>query len=274
MTLLPEPRTVQITKDIAFSADRFVVIAGPCAVESAEQIHQAAACVRSAGAVMLRGGAFKPRTSPHSFQGLGSEGLSLMREAADEHGLAMVTEVLDPRQVEEVAGIADMLQVGSRNMQNFALLREVGSCGKPILLKRGASATIQEFLAAAEHIRVGGNEEIVLCERGLRSFDPTTRYVLDLAAVPLLKGQTCLPVIVDPSHGTGRRDLVVPMGRAALAVGADGLLVEVHPRPEDALSDGPQALTPHDFSTLMTEIRQWIRPSGRYLAALSETTAI
>ena len=250
------------------------ITAGPCAVESEEQIQTTAEEVRRAGATMLRGGAYKPRTSPHSFQGLGPEGLILMRAAADEHDLAMVTEVLDPRQVDEVAAIADMVQVGSRNMQNLPLLKEVGGCGKPVLLKRGASATILEFLGAADHIRAGGNEEIVLCERGLRSFDPTTRYLLDLAAVPVLKGRSSLPVIVDPSHGTGRADLVAPMGRAAVAVGADGLLIEVHPNPENALSDGHQALTPADFSALMVEIRQWNRLSGRYLAPIGETTAL
>ena len=229
---------------------------------------EAAQGVAAAGAAMLRGGAYKPRTSPGSFQGLGEPGLRHLAHARAQTGLPIVTEVLDPRQVELVAETADMLQVGSRNMQNTTLLREVGRCGKPVLLKRGAAATVDELLGAADYILEAGNPHVVLCERGVRSFDPSTRYLLDLAVVPNLRARTGLPVIVDPSHGTGRRDLILPMARAAVAVGADGLLIEVHPTPELALSDGHQALTIAAFSDLMDEIRRWIPASGRYLSSL------
>ena len=266
MTQIPRPQEVAITDAVSFGARSFVVMAGPCAVESREQLLTTAQAVAQAGAAVLRGGAFKPRTSPHSFQGLGEEGLRYLVEASAATGLPVVTEVMDPRQVELVAGHAAMLQIGSRNMQNFPLLREVGRLGKPVLLKRAAAATLDELLAAAEYILAEGNREVVLCERGVRSFDPSTRYLLDLSAIPLLQARSPLPVVVDPSHGTGVRDLVIPMARAALAVGADGLLVEVHPEPRTALSDGPQALRPEDFSALMAEIRDWIPPAGRYLA--------
>jgi 3-deoxy-7-phosphoheptulonate synthase len=266
---VPPPRIVPIDDSVRFGPDTFAVIAGPCAVESREQVGLTARAVAAAGAVMLRGGAFKPRTSPRSFQGLGRSGLELLVEAGREAGLPVVTEVLDPRDVELVAEHAAMLQVGSRNMQNFPLLREVGRSGRPVLLKRGAAATLDELLAAADYVLDEGNERVVLCERGVRSFDPSTRYLLDLAAVPALKARSPLPVLVDPSHGTGRRDLVAPMARAALAVGADGLILEVHPDPERALSDGPQALRPADFSALMQQIamlapmlsRQLLRPA-------------
>ena len=241
-------------------------MAGPCAVEGREQLLTTARSVAAAGAAMLRGGAFKPRTSPHSFQGLGEEGLRYLAEASQETGLPVVTEVLDPRQVELVSEHAAMLQIGSRNMQNFPLLREVGQLQKPILLKRGAAATLDELLSAADYILEAGNPNVVLCERGVRSFDPGTRYLLDLSAVPLLQSRSSLPVVVDPSHGTGDRKLIQPMVLAALAAGADGILVEVHPEPRVALSDGPQALETGDFSALMAEIRRWIPPTGRYLA--------
>lgn len=265
------PQTVPIGDPIAFGPGTFAVIAGPCAVESREQLGATARAVAAAGAVVLRGGAFKPRTSPRSFQGLGSEGLRLLAEASKETGLPVVTEVLDPRDVELVAEHAAMLQIGSRNMQNFPLLREVGRLCRPVLLKRGAAATLDELLAAADYVLEEGNRDVVLCERGIRSFDPTTRYVLDLAAVPALKARSPLPVIVDPSHGTGRSALVAPMARAALAAGADGLLVEVHPDPARALSDGAQALRIEDFSALMEQIaalapilgRDLLRPTER-----------
>jgi 3-deoxy-7-phosphoheptulonate synthase len=249
------------------------VIAGPCAVESEAQLLIAAEAVAAAGAAALRGGAFKPRTSPRSFQGLGEAGLRLLATARARTGLPVVTEVMDPRQVDLVAEHADMLQVGSRNMQNFPLLREVGRCGKPVLLKRGAAATIDELLGAADYILEAGNPDVVLCERGVRSFDPSTRYLLDLAVVPALRARTSLPVIVDPSHGTGRVDLILPMARGAVAVGADGLLIEVHPEPAAALSDGHQALSPSQFSALMEEIRHWIPASGRYLSSFAEPAA-
>ncbi|MCR9246390.1 MAG: 3-deoxy-7-phosphoheptulonate synthase [bacterium] len=262
---------------LEIGGDTFVVMAGPCAVESADQLHTIAAAVAGAGAAMLRGGAFKPRTSPESFQGLGVAGLELLAAASRATGLPVVTEVLDPRDVETVARHAAMLQVGSRNMQNFPLLREVGKAGMPVLLKRGAAATIDELLHASDYIRREGNEQIVLCERGVRSFDPSTRYLLDLAAVPVLRERTDLPVIVDPSHGTGRAALVAPMARAALVAGADGLLIEVHNSPATALSDGPQALRPHEFAELLADLRRlvplcrrrWSRPSAENRATSS-----
>lgn len=258
-------RAVALTRDVRFAPGVFVVIAGPCAVESAEQLLAVAGRVAAAGAHVLRGGAYKPRTSRHSFQGLGPVGLDLLRQASLQFGLPVVTEVLDPRDVASVAESAHMLQVGSRNMQNFALLREVGRQRKPVLLKRGAAATIDEFLKAADYIVGEGNEQVVLCERGIRSFDPAVRNTLDLAAIPLLQQMSPFPVVVDPSHGTGRRDLVAPMALAALAAGADGVMVEVHPQPDAALCDGPQALLPDDFAALMDQLRRWIRCSSRRL---------
>lgn len=238
-------------------------MAGPCAVEHRDQLLTTARAVAAAGAGMLRGGAFKPRTSPRSFQGLGREGLELLADAAAETGLPVVTEVLDPRDVEVVAAHAAMLQVGSRSMQNFPLLREVGRSGHPVLLKRGAAATIDELLGAADYIFEEGNERVVLCERGVRGFDPSTRNLLDLAAVPVLKARTGAPVVVDPSHGTGRPDLVPVMSRAALAAGADGLLIEVHDQPEQALSDGGQAIQPREFAALMQDVERWMPLLGR-----------
>lgn len=245
-------RTVSIAPGVVFGAAP-VMIAGPCSVETAEQIGQIARAVSRAGAHMLRGGAFKPRTSPYSFQGLGEEGLRLLVEAGREAGLPTVTEVLDLRHTELVAQHADMLQVGSRNMTNVPLLREVARSGKPILLKRGFAATIEEWLLAAEYIFLEGNDQVVLCERGIRSFDTYTRNVLDLGAMIAVKQLTGLPVIADPSHAAGRRELVPALARAALAAGADGLLIEVHPTPDQALSDGQQALVLEEFERLMAD---------------------
>ncbi len=250
---------------VTIGGDEIVVMAGPCAVESPEQINAIAAAVARAGARVLRGGAFKPRTSPYSFQGLGKEGLKLLREAADAHGMLVVTEAMDASQVEVVARYADIIQIGARNMQNFVLLREAGRAEVPVLLKRGFSATIKEFLMAAEYIMSEGNERVILCERGIRTFSDFTRFTLDLAAVPVLKRETHLPVIVDPSHATGRRDMVIPLARAAIAAGADGVMVEVHHRPEEALSDGPQALLPEQFAQLMRELAPIAQTIGRCL---------
>ncbi len=266
VTQIPRRRPVTITDRVGFGPRSFVVMAGPCAVEGREQLLTTASSVAAAGAAMLRGGAFKPRTSPRSFQGLGEEGLRYLAEASQATGLPVVTEVMDPRQVELVSEHAAMLQIGSRNMQNFPLLSEVGQLRKPVLLKRGAAATLDELLSAADYILDSGNTNVVLCERGVRSFESGTRYLLDLSAVPLLQSRSPLPVVVDPSHGTGDRRLILPMVLAALAAGADGVLVEVHPEPRVALSDGPQALELEEFSALMAQIRRWIPPTGRYLA--------
>jgi 3-deoxy-7-phosphoheptulonate synthase len=254
---------VRLGNGASFGGEIVAICAGPCSVESREQMHATAKAVAAQGANVLRGGAFKPRTSPYSFQGLGSDGLKLLREAADRYGMAVVTEVLDPRDVELVARHADMLQIGARNMQNFSLLREAGESGKPVLLKRGLSATIEEWLMAAEYLLVAGNTDVVLCERGIRSFDHATRNLLDIAAVPLLHTLTHLPVIVDPSHGTGVAKLVAPMALAGVAAGADGLLVEVHPDPTSAASDGPQSLTFEQFESLMAQVDVVARALGR-----------
>ncbi len=244
-------KTVVRVGDALIGGGEPVVIAGPCSVETEEQIHEAAQAARAAGAQLLRGGAFKPRTSPYSFLGLGLDGLRLLAQAGQAAGLPVVTEVMEPGMVASVAEFADVLQVGSRNMQNFPLLREVGRSARPVLLKRGFAATIDEWLLAAEYILIEGNSQVILCERGLRSFDPQTRNLLDLTCVPLLQGLTHLPILVDPSHGTGRSDLVVPMGVAAIAAGADGLIVEMHPHPDQALSDADQAITPDALRTLV-----------------------
>jgi len=249
--------------DVAFGGEALVVCAGPCSVESEEQIDETAQAVVKCGAAVLRGGAFKPRTSPYAFQGLGESALKMLRAAADREGLAVVTEVLDVRHVELVAEYADMLQIGARNMQNFSLLREAGESGKPVLLKRGLAATVDEWLMAAEYIVLTGNERVVLCERGVRSFDSATRNLLDLAVIPLLHQITHLPVIVDPSHGTGIARLVEPMALAAIAAGADGLLVEVHPEPHSAASDGAQSLRPSEFAKLMRSLPELAAASGR-----------
>ncbi|MBI2357770.1 MAG: 3-deoxy-7-phosphoheptulonate synthase [Deltaproteobacteria bacterium] len=239
------------------------VMAGPCSVESREQVQETALSVREAGATFLRGGAFKPRTSPYTFQGLGEEGLNYLARARETTGLAVITEVLDPRDLNLVYRYTDVLQIGARNMQNLKLLTEVGKVDKPVMLKRGISATIQEFLLSAEYIASAGNRKIILCERGIRTYETETRNTMDLSAVPLLKQLSHLPVFVDPSHGTGRWDLVTPMALAAVAAGADGLLIEVHPHPEVALSDGPQSLKPEKFAALMAQLRKVAAALGR-----------
>jgi 3-deoxy-7-phosphoheptulonate synthase len=261
--LHPDKTVIQVG-DVTIGGAHPVVIAGPCAVEGEEQILEAASAVKAAGAKMLRGGAFKPRTSPYSFQGLGLSGLRVLAQAGRKTGLPVVTEVMEPGLVATVAEYADILQVGSRNMQNFPLLRVVGQAQRPVLLKRGFAATIEEWLLAAEYILLEGNAQVILCERGVRGFDPNTRNLLDLAAVPLLTQLTHLPILVDPSHATGRADLVVPMGVAAIAAGADGLLVETHPHPDAALSDAEQAITPAQLATLIAQasaVRAALAPS-------------
>ncbi len=241
---------------VEIGAKRLVVMAGPCAIESEAQMQGAAQAVKAAGAHMLRGGAFKPRTSPYSFQGMEHDGLLLLERAGHEVGLPVVTEVMDPHDIEQIAQHADMLQVGARNAQNFSLLRRLGKVNKPILLKRGMSTKLDEFLMAAEYILSAGNPNVVLCERGIRTFETATRNTLDLNAIPVLKQWTHLPIIVDPSHGTGTESLVIPMALAAIAAGADGLMIEVHPEPEKALSDGPQQLRPARFADLMRSLRR------------------
>jgi 3-deoxy-7-phosphoheptulonate synthase len=252
---------------VPIGPDTFTLAAGPCAVETPEQTLEAAHMAKAAGATLLRGGAYKPRTSPYAFQGLGDAGLRILAEVRDEVGLPVVTEVVDAHDVDLVAAHADMLQVGTRNMQNFALLQAVGSVGKPVLLKRGMSSTIEEWLMAAEYIAQRGNLDIVLCERGIRTFESATRNTLDISAVPVAHGLSHLPVMVDPSHSGGRRDLVVPLSRAAIAVGADGILVDVHPHPEAALVDGPQALLDGDLRALAQAVRQLPPMMGRRPAA-------
>jgi len=258
----PEPTKVQVG-NITIGGDEVVVMAGPCAVESEEQILTIARAIKAAGAQILRGGAFKPRTSPYSFQGLEEEGLKLLALAREETGLPIVTEVVNPRDIDLVEKYADMLQVGARNMQNFTLLREIGQSKKPVLLKRGLAATVEEWLMAAEYIISGGNSSVVLCERGIRTYETGTRNTLDLSAVPAVKHYSHLPIIADPSHGTGRWRYVKPMAKAAIAAGADGLMIEVHCRPEAALSDGAQSLTPDNFLQLMVEIKAVAEAVGR-----------
>lgn len=258
--------TIVDVAGVAIGGPHFVVVAGPCAVESAEQIEDTVTAVALAGARMLRGGAFKPRTSPYSFQGLGVEGLELLAAQRKLTGLPVVTEVMSPGDVELVAEYADMLQIGTRNMQNFSLLHEVGACGKPVLLKRGMAATIEEWLLAAEHILKYGNGNVVLCERGIRTFEPLTRFTLDLSAVPAVKRLSHLPVLVDPSHGTGYQYLVKPLALAAAAVGADGLLVDVHATPMTAMCDGKQALSGVQFDDLMEALTPVLAAVGRPLA--------
>jgi len=250
---------------VTIGGRRFIVIAGPCSVESREQIIETAKAVKKAGAHILRGGAYKPRTSPYSFQGLEEEGLKLLAEARKATGLPVVTEVMNPSEVELVARYADILQIGARNVQNFALLKAVGQVNKPVFLKRGMMTTIEEYLMSAEYILKGGNNKVILCERGIRTFERATRNTLDLSAVPILKKETHLPVFVDPSHATGHWDLVIPMAKAAVVAGADGIMVEVHPRPEEALSDGGQSLKPKNFKKLMKEIEPLVKLSRRIL---------
>ncbi len=258
--------TIVNVNGVKIGGSEVIIIAGPCAVESKEQIFETARSVGINGAKILRGGAFKPRSSPYSFQGMEVEGLKLLQEISNETGLPVVTEVMDTKKVELVAEYADLVQVGSRNMQNFPLLKEVGMCGKPVMLKRGMMATIEEFLNAAEYILHHGNDQVILCERGLRTFETSTRNTLDLSAVPMLKNLSHLPVIVDPSHGTGHRWMVGPMAKAAVAVGADGIMMEVHYKPEIALCDGHQSLTPDLFNELMIDLRKIAGAVGKTIA--------
>jgi 3-deoxy-7-phosphoheptulonate synthase len=253
-TFKPE-NTVITIDEVRIGGDEVVVMAGPCSAETEEQVETTAAAVKRAGAKVLRGGAFKPRSSPYSFQGLGEEGLRLLKSAADRHSLKLVSEVMDISQLDLMERYSDILQVGARNMQNFTLLRELGHSKKPIMLKRGISATIEEWLLSAEYILAGGNMNVMLCERGIRTFESATRNTLDISAIPVVRKLSHLPILVDPSHGTGKRDKVAPMARAAVAAGADGLLIEVHCDPDHALSDGAQSLFPAQFDRLMAELR-------------------
>jgi 3-deoxy-7-phosphoheptulonate synthase len=255
--------TVVKIGDVAIGGQQVVVMAGPCSVESREQIDLVASQVAHAGARVIRGGAFKPRSSPYSFQGLGGEGLKMLREAADRNGLLVISEVMDQTQIPLVAEYSDIIQVGARNMQNFNMLRELGKQRKPVLLKRGIAATIEELLLSAEYIMAGGNYEVILCERGIRTFETYTRNTMDISAIPVVKKLSHLPMVADPSHGTGRRDKVAPMARASVAAGADGLLIEVHPDPDRALSDGAQSLRPEQFEELMRQLRMIAPAVGR-----------
>jgi len=248
---------------VKIGGSEIVVMAGPCAVESLEQLREAASAVKKSGAKILRGGAYKPRTSPYDFQGLGEEGLKLLRQVADEFDMKVVTEVVDREDIALMENYADILQVGARNMQNFQMLKALGKCNKPVMLKRGLSATISEWLNAAEYIMTGGNENVMFCERGIRTYETFTRNTLDLSAVAAVKELSHLPIVVDPSHGTGRRPMVAPMARAAIAAGADALMIEVHPHPEKALSDGNQSLTPADFQSLMENLGEIAKAVGK-----------
>ena len=253
-TFKPDNTVIHVG-DLRIGGDEVVVMAGPCSAESEEQVEASAAAVKRAGAKVLRGGAFKPRSSPYSFQGLGEEGLRLLKSAADRHNLKLITEVMDISQLELIERYADILQVGARNMQNFTLLRELGHSKVPVMLKRGLSATIEEWLMSAEYILAGGNMNVMLCERGIRTFESYTRNTLDISAIPVVQKLSHLPIVVDPSHGTGKRDKVAPMARAAVAAGADGLIIEVHCDPDHALSDGAQSMFPAQFDRLMAELR-------------------
>ena len=267
----PDRSTVWVGRpghQVPIGPDTFTFIAGPCAVETAQQTLEAAEMAKAAGATLLRGGAFKPRTSPYAFQGLGLKGLEILADVREATGLPVVTEVVDARDVPRVAELADMLQIGTRNMANFGLLQAVGEAGKPVLLKRGMTATIEEWLMAAEYVAQRGNLDVVLCERGIRTFEPSTRNTLDISAVPIVQGTSHLPVIIDPSHASGRKDLIVPLSRAAIAAGADGVIVDVHPDPEHALCDGPQALLGNDLRALAQAVRQLPPAVGRRPAAL------
>ena len=258
-------KTIIDLNGLKIGGDQVIIMAGPCSVETREQVLEAAKVVKAGGAQILRGGAFKPRTLPYSFQGLGEEGLILLAEARKETGLPIVTEVMDADKVELVASYADILQIGTRNMQNFPLLKEVGRSDKPVMLKRGMSATIQEWLGCAEYILAEGNPNVIMCERGIRTFETITRNTVDISAAPILHAISHLPVIVDPSHGTGSRFLVTPMSKAAIAAGADGVMVEVHPHPEEALCDGAQSLSPEDFKIFIKEIKPIITATNRWL---------
>ena len=259
----PEDRVIELPGGARLGGQEICVMAGPCAVESAEQLREAAEAVRANGVKVLRGGAFKPRTSPYSFQGLGEKGLLLLREIADSLDMAVITEVVTPQDVPLVAEHADVLQIGARNMANYELLKAAGSAGKPVVLKRGLGSTVDELLQAAEYLLAHGNEHVALCERGIRTFETATRFTLDINAVPVLKQLTSLPVIIDPSHSTGHAPLVAPIARAGIAAGADGLLIEVHPNPAEALSDGAQSLDPAGFAALMDDVRRVAAAVGR-----------
>ena len=265
-----EPTVIELSNGTRIGGPDVVLIAGPCSVESAEQITTIAHQLRAAGATVLRGGAFKPRTSPYAFQGLGVAGLKLLARAREETGLAIVTEALEPEMVEVVADYADIIQIGARNMQNYPLLRRAGRTGKPILLKRGLAATIKELLLSAEYILAEGNDRVILCERGVRSFDDQTRNLLDLTAIPVVHSLSHLPIIADPSHGTGIRSKVTPMARAAVAAGADGLMIEVHPNPDQARSDGAQSLWPEQFVDLVRQVEQIADAIDRRIAVLAD----
>jgi 3-deoxy-7-phosphoheptulonate synthase len=262
-TFRPEGTVVRFKNGVSIGGEDVVIMAGPCSVESRDQIFAVAESVSKSGASFLRGGAFKPRTSPYSFQGLGEEALKLLREAADQNKLLVITEVMEISQIPMMLPYVDILQVGARNMQNFNLLRELGKVRKPVLLKRGIAATIEELLLSAEYLMAGGNYEVIVCERGIRTFETYTRNTLDISAIPIVKKLSHLPIVADPSHGTGRRDKVAPMGRAAIAAGADGLLIEVHNAPDKALSDGAQSLYPEQFTKLMGELRVIAPAVGR-----------
>jgi 3-deoxy-7-phosphoheptulonate synthase len=268
-----ENTLVTLAPGVVFGGEEIQIIAGPCSVESEHQIVTAARLVRAAGATALRGGAFKPRSSPYSFQGMGKSGLELLALARRETGLPVVTEALDEEGIHLVAEYADCIQIGARNMQNYSLLRAAGRIGKPVLLKRGMAATITDLLLSAEYILAEGNEQVILCERGIRSFDTMTRNLFDLTAIPLVQKLSHLPMIADPSHGTGLRDKVTPMARAAVAAGADGIIVEVHPNPDGALSDGAQSLYPDQFTRLVTELRAIAHAIGRELGVLPQRVA-
>jgi 3-deoxy-7-phosphoheptulonate synthase len=264
LEISPDPTVIDV-RGRRLGDGYFGLIAGPCTVETREQTLETARVVADAGSTMLRGGAFKPRTSPYSFQGLGVEALRILDEAREETGLPIVTELMDPRDAADVLAITDVIQIGARNMQNFSLLAEVGTTQKPVLLKRGPSASVEELLMAAEYILKEGNPRVILCERGIRTFERSTRYTLDIGAIPVLKQETHLPVIVDPSHAAGRRDLVLPLARAAVAAGADGIIVEVHPEPEHALCDGPQLIPAAEFAEFAAEIRALASLMGRVI---------
>jgi 3-deoxy-7-phosphoheptulonate synthase len=268
-----EPTVVRLAGGVTIGGSDVVAIAGPCSVETERQIIDAARHVKEAGAVILRGGAWKPRSSPYAFQGLGKAGLKLLAKAREETGLLICTEAMDETGLGHIAEIADIVQIGARNMQNFSLLKVAGRCGKPVLLKRGISATVQELLLSAEYLLAEGNHDVILCERGVRGFDTSTRNLFDLTVIPVVHQLSHLPIIADPSHGTGLRDKVIPMARAAVAAGADGIMIEVHPNPEDALSDGAQSLYPEQFAQLMREVRIIAEAIGRRVAEPAAVSA-
>ncbi len=260
-----EGSTISVNKNVKVGAKEFIVMAGPCSVESEKQIVETAKAVKASGAKVLRGGAFKPRTSPYSFQGLEEEGLKLLALAREETGLPFVTEVMNPREVDLVAKYTDVIQIGARNVQNFSLLKEIGRLKKPILLKRGMMTTIQEFLMSAEYVMSEGNHQVILCERGIRTFETATRNTLDISCIPVLKNETHLPIIIDPSHATGHWQFINPMSKASAAAGADGLMIEVHMKPEESFSDGAQTLKPSKFDRLMKELRPFVEAAGKAL---------